>query len=149
VIAQDGLNFPFLSDPDRSLAITPYGVANPTDRREIAIPATIVIDPAGREAGRIESIDFAERPHEDVTLEMVRSIGAPPVDQPDPAPGVPEPGKALMPFDALRVYFRGAKFAALAMGGRFPEAEEDAKAYAATMDRYSEAVKAMYKQLTG
>jgi hypothetical protein len=54
-----------------------------------------------------------------------------------------------MPFDALRTYFRGAKFAALAMGGRFPEAEEDARAYAATMDRYSEAVKVMYKQLTG
>jgi hypothetical protein len=148
-IAQEGLNFPILSDPDRSLAITPYGVANPTDRREIALPATIVVDASGHEAGRIESSDFAERPHEDLTLEMVRSLGLAPVDQPDPAAGTPEAGKALMPLGSLRAYFRGAKFAAVAMGRRFPVAEENAKAYAATMDRYIEAVGEMRAQISG
>jgi hypothetical protein len=53
-----------------------------------------------------------------------------------------------MPFTSLSTYFRGAKFAALAMGNRFPEAKESSKAYVATMDRYIDAVKTMYKRLS-
>ena len=123
-------------------------MANPTDPREIALPATIFVDPSGHEAGRIESSDFAERPHEDIALEMVRSLRLAPVDQPDPTAGVPEAGKTLMPLGSLRAYFRGAKFAAVAMGRRFPVAEENAKAYATTMDRYIKAVGEMRAQIS-
>lgn len=148
-IEQDGLSFPILSDPDRSVAITPYGLANPTDPREIALPATVVIGPDGAEVGRIVSEDFADRPHEDLSLEFLGDLGLPPVQQPDPTPGTPEPGKSLMPIDKLGAYFRGAKFAAKAMGNRFPEAKDNAAEYAATMDRYLAAVKEMRTRLAG
>jgi len=148
-IEQDGLNFPILSDPDRSIAITPYGLANPTDPREIALPATVIIGADGVEAGRILSEDYADRPHEDLSLEFLHDLGLAPVEQPDPAPGTTEPGKGLMPIDKLGAYFRGAKFAAKAMGRRFPEAKENSDVYAATMDRYLAAVKEMRTRLAG
>ncbi len=50
-----------------------------------------------------------------------------------------------MPFADMRSYFRGAKFAALAMARRFPESKDEAKRYAELMDRYLEDVTAMYR----
>jgi hypothetical protein len=148
-IEQDGLNFPILSDPDRSIAITPYGLANPTDPRKIALPATVIVGPDGVEVGRIVSEDYADRPYEELTLEFLTDLGLPPIEQPDATPGTPEPGKGLMPIDKLGAYFRGAKFAAKAMGRRFPEAKENSDVYAATMDRYLAAVKEMRTRLAG
>ncbi len=134
------LPFPILSDPQRELAITPYGVADPRDPREIAIPTTIVLDPAGNEVWRKESFDFAERPEEDTILDAVRSLGLPATTQQSSVPANAAPGPKAMPFAALTAYYRGAKFAAVAMSRRFPEAKENAKAYGAQMDRYIEAV---------
>jgi hypothetical protein len=134
------LRFPLLSDPDRSVAIVPYGVADERDPRNIAIPTTVVIAPDGSEVWRRASFDFAERPEEDEVLEVVRSMGWPSTTQSPPAPGTPDPGPKAMPFSSLSAYFRGAKFAAIAMSRRFPEAKENAKAYAAQMDRYIDAV---------
>jgi hypothetical protein len=42
-------------------------------------------------------------------------------------------------------YFRGARFAANAMGSRFPEARDEATAFMAQVDRYIEAAQALYK----
>ncbi len=134
------LPFPILSDPDRDLAITPFGVADPKDPRKIAIPTTVVIDPEGNEAWRKQSFDFAERPEEDAVLEAVRSLGLPGTSQTITPPQHAEPGPKAMPFPALTAYYRGAKFAAIAMSRRFPEAKDNAKAYAAQMDRYIDAV---------
>lgn len=139
------LPFPILSDPDRSQAIEPYGVADPRDPREIAIPTTLVIDAEGNEAWRKVSRDFADRPSEDEALEIVRGLGLDPVEQPLPAVGAAEPGSNAMAFGDMRTYFRGAKFAAVAMGRRHPEGKEDGKAYAALMDRYIEDATAMYR----
>ena len=33
------LPFPMLSDEDRSAVVAPWGLANPTDRRNLALPA--------------------------------------------------------------------------------------------------------------
>jgi alkyl hydroperoxide reductase subunit AhpC len=134
------LPFPILSDPGRDLAIEPYGVADPKDPREIAIPTTVVIDAAGNEVWRKQSFDFAERPEEDAILEVVRGLGLSPTSQEMAPPVDAEPGAKAMPFPALTAYYRGAKFAAIAMSRRFPEAKDNAKAYAAQMDRYIEAV---------
>ena len=108
-----------------------------------------MIGPDGAEFGRVVSEDFADRPHEDLSLQMVRDLGLSPVAQPTPTAGEPEPGRGLMPIDKLGAYFRGAKFAAKAMGRRFPEASENAAEYAATMDRYIAAVKEMRTRLAG
>lgn len=134
------LPFPLLSDPDRSVAVGPYGVADPVDAREIALPTTVVIDPAGAEVWRRSSTDFADRPEEDLTLEVVNALDLPATTAPAVKRGRPEPGPKAMPFDALTAYYRGAKFAAIAMGRRFPDARDTSMAYAAQMDRYVEAV---------
>lgn len=145
MIEKLNLPFPMLSDPDRSRAITPYGFANEGDPRDIGIPATVVIGADGTEVWRTVSKDFADRPPEDEALDVIRGLGLASVEQPVPAAGNPEPGPHAMPFSQMRDYYRGAKFAALAMGGRFPDAKEDAKLYAAQMDRYMEATTAMYR----
>lgn len=139
------LPFPMLSDPDRSLAIGPYGLADPKDAREIAIPALVLVSPDGEEVWRFVSRDFADRLPEDEVVEVVASSGWAPTTQDPPRPGTPEPGPRAMPTHAMAPYFRGARFAALAMGlrhGHLDESvKEDSKAYVAEMDRFSEAVK--------
>ncbi|NND13686.1 MAG: hypothetical protein HKO10_06965, partial [Acidimicrobiia bacterium] len=66
------------------------------------------------------------------------------VEQPPPNPGAPEAGPKAMPFDELRSYFRGAKFGAKAIGLRTDNlAESDG--FGALMDRYMEAVIAMFR----
>lgn len=138
------LPFPMLSDPDRSLAIGPYDLMNISDPRNIAIPATIVIDPAGVEALRLVSRDYADRPLEDEALELLQGLGLAPVSQPRPNPGTPEPGPRAMPFGDLRTYFRGAKFGARALGLR-SSAMDEAAVFGELMDHYMEDVTAMYR----
>jgi hypothetical protein len=53
-----------------------------------------------------------------------------------------------MPLEHLRPYYRGARFAVLAMSRRHREdadLKEDAERYVAMLDRYSEAATATYK----
>jgi len=138
------LPFPMLSDPDRNGAFGPYGLKNPDDPRGLAIPAVVVIGPEGDEVMRIVSRDFADRPFEDAALEAVRALGLAPVRQPPPTPGTPEPGPGAMPFTDLVTYFRGAKFAAKAIGMR-TGASDEAERFGALMDHYIEDVKAMYR----
>lgn len=139
------LPYPLLSDPDRTKAIIPFDLPNPIDERNLALPATVVIDADGNEAWRHVSRDFADRPAEDDALEVVRTMGLDPVVQPAPARGVAEPGPTAMPFGDLRSYFRGAKFAAKAMGMRTPQANDEAIAFGDLMDRYMEDVTAMFR----
>ncbi len=145
MIEKLNLTFPLLSDPDRTKAIDPYDLADPKDRRNLARIATVVIDPDGKEAWRKVSRDYAERPTEDETLDVVKTMDLSAIHQPPPAEGVPEPGQSAMPFRDLRVYFRGAKFATRALGSRVPEAAEEAAAFDALMDRYMENVVAMHR----
>lgn len=146
------LPFPILSDPDRSKAIGPFGVADPKDRRNLARPAMVLVEPDGQERWRFVSRDFADRLPEEDALEQARTLGLPPVTQDPPTPGNPAPGPRAMPFDQLLTYFRGARFAALAMGLRHGYLDEsikdDSKSYVAEMDRFAEAVKEL-KQRRG
>ncbi len=140
------LPFPLLSDPDRSAMIAPLGVGDPHDDREIARPAVILVRPDGQEVWRHESRDFADRIPEDVIVERARALGLPPTTQEEPEGVEPHPGPKAMAVEELPVYFRGARFAALAMGLRHrdlgDELKEDSKAYVAQMDRFAEALRA-------
>jgi hypothetical protein len=142
MIEKLSLPFPFLSDPDRSLVIGPYELANPKDPRNLAFPALVLIDPDGVEVWRWISRDFADRIPEDEVVEEAGSHGWPATDQPDIEIGEAEPGPRAMPFEGLGYYLRGARFAALAMGlrhGHHDESiKEDSKAYVAEMDRFFE-----------
>lgn len=139
-----GLPFPYLSDPDRSQLVGPLGVSDLKDPRNIAVPALILLDSDGVERWRFVSRDFADRLPEDEVVEAARSIGLTATTQAAPVVGPMEPGPNAMPFDKLGTYFRGAKFAAQAMGLRHgyldESVKEDSKAYVAEMDRYIEAV---------
>jgi hypothetical protein len=139
------LPFPMLSDPDRTGAIGPYGLADEKDRRNIARPALVVVTPDGEEAFRVVSRDYADRPTEDAVVSGIAALHLPPTSQEPPQLGPAEPGPAAFKFDQMVPYFRGARFAANAMGGRFPEAREEATTYMEQVDRYIEAAKALYK----
>ena len=141
VVSKLRLPFPMLSDPDRSLAISPFGVADPVDAREIAIPTAILLAPGGEEVYRRVSTDFADRPTEDELLAVARDLGLKPTSQAPPAPGTEDPGSKAVRMGELPTYFRGAKFAALAISRRFPETKETSKAYGSQMDRYVEALR--------
>ncbi len=140
-----GLPFPMLSDPDRSRAIAPYGLADPKDRRDLAIPALVLVAPGGEEVWRFVSRDFADRLPEDDVVEIARAQQWEPTTQDPPEPGAAEPGPRAMPVEAMLPYFRGARFAALAMGLRHGHHHEtikdDSKAYVEEMDRFMEAVR--------
>ena len=146
------LPFPLLSDPDRSVAIEPFGVVDPKDHRNLSRPAMILINPTGDEVFRFVSRDYADRLPEEEVLETVRGLGLQPTSQEAPTPGDPQPGPGAMPLDGLPFYLRGARFAALAMGLRHKDLgeaiKEDSKAYVAEMDRYYEAVQALRKRLS-
>jgi hypothetical protein len=138
------LPFPFLSDPDRSAAIRVFGVADEKDERHISLPATIVLLPSGEEAFRFVSRDFADRHPEDELLAAVLALDLPATTQGGPQVGRAEPGPRSLTLPQLKIYFRGARFAALAMGLRHAhhadEIKADSKAYVAEMDRFTAAV---------
>lgn len=140
MVAKLDLPFPFLSDPDRSLAIEPYGVADPKDPRTIAIPTAVLLSPDGEERYRRASTDFADRPTEDELLDQAKALELPTTTQDPPRPGTPDPGRSAVDITQLPPYYRGAKFAAIAVSRRFPETKETSKAYGAQMDRYIEAI---------
>ncbi|MBW3665653.1 MAG: peroxiredoxin family protein [Actinobacteria bacterium] len=142
------LPFPFLSDPDRDRMIGPLGVSDEHDPRRIARPAMILVRPGGEEAWRFVSRDFADRLPEDEVLEQARTLELPATSQEPPTTGDPEPGPKAMPLTDLPVYFRGAKFAAKAMGLRHPAAKDDADRLFDQMDGYMRVVRE-FREATG
>lgn len=138
------LPFPYLSDPDRSRAIIPYGVADEKDDRLISLPALIAVTPDLQEAFRFVSKDFAERMPEHEVVATVQRLNLRPTTQDQPLVGKIEAGPRSLSLPGLRIYWRGARFAALAMGLRHghhdEEIKKDSKAYVAEMDRFTEAL---------
>lgn len=132
------LPFPILSDPDRSAAIGPFGVIDEKDERNIARHATVIIGPDGTEVFRFESRDFADRLPEDAVIAAVGALGLEPTSQAAPQLGVSEPGPKAMPVDQMAPYFRGARFAVVALSRRYPELGDDAAAYVEELGRYAE-----------
>lgn len=144
------LPFPYLSDPDRSKAIIPYGVADEKDDRLISRPGLITVTPDLQEAFRFVSKDFAERMPEVEVLAAVQRLKLPPTTQDRPLIGKADPGPRSLSLPGLRIYMRGARFAALTMGLRHghqaEEIKEDSKAYVAEMDRFTEALDWLIEQ---
>ena len=144
MIEKLSLPFPFLSDPDRSEAIIHFGVADEKDERNISKPALVVLKSSGEEVFRHVSRDFADRMPEEDVLTAVKASGFPPTTQEPPEVGPAEAGPRTLNLRELKVYYRGARFAAQAMGLRHAhyddEIKVDSKAYVAEMDRYTAAI---------
>lgn len=141
------LTFPLLSDKDRQAAITPLGFADENDPRQISRAGLVIIGPDGTIVHREEGIDYADRPDEDDLLAIVEGLGFDPTTQEEPEIGKIEPGEKAMPLEGIPHYFRGAKFAVLAMRSRYrglsDDLQDDAKRYVQRMDRYIEAIGAV------
>jgi hypothetical protein len=140
-----GLPFPLLSDPDRSGAIEPYGLADATDPRNVARPAVVIVGTDGEEKFRQPSRDFADRPPDDDILDNLRSLGLPVADQEAPALGPTQPGPYAMPLEQMLPYFRGGRFAVVALSRRHPETKHEADRYVEQLDGYVEAVKQAFR----
>ncbi len=137
------LPFPLLSDPDRAAVIDPYGLADPHDERNIAIPAIVLVTPDRQAAFRFVSRDFADRLPEEEILEKAAGLGLAATSQKEPAVADPEPGERSLSPEQLRLYFRAARFAAYALGRRhrsYEDVKADSKAFVAEMDRYTTAL---------
>lgn len=144
VVEKLALPFPILSDPNRDQAITPMGFADAKDPREIARPGAVVISPQAEVIYTFLGRDYTDRPLEDVLLEELDKLGLEPTEQAPFELGEIEPGEKAMPYQGLSPYFRGAKFAGLAIRSRYRDLGEDfaddLKKYVEMVDRYLEAL---------
>jgi hypothetical protein len=144
VVEKLALPFPILSDPDRTRAITPLGFADDDDPRQISKPGTMIIAPGGEVVFSVTGRDYADRPDEDILLDHLRGLGLPATTQAAPELGEAQAGETAMAYEGLSFYFRGAKFAGLALRGRHRDLGEDfrddAKAYVRMVERYMEAL---------
>ena len=138
MIEKLGLPFPMLSDPDRSKAIRPYGVSDEKDPREIARPAMFVVTPDRRVVFENVSTDFADRHAESAAIEALQNLDLPPTGPERVESANPQPGPKALPLDAMEPYYRGAKFAGVALRMRHPEIADDLTRYVEQMDRYLE-----------
>ena len=119
-----------VSDPGGEEILVPLGLYDPEERGGIARPGMLVIGPDGDEAYRYEGRDFADRTTDEDVYTALEGLGLPAAD---PGPWRPE---AEVPADLDRFfrpsdfgpYFRGNRFAAIAIGGRLTE--RDARAVA-------------------
>ena len=146
VMQKLALTFPILSDVDRQAAITPLGFADEKDPRQISRAGVVIVDTKGDIVHRSVGRDYADRPDEDELIEALRRLDLGPTSQDRPAVGMIEAGEKAIPLEGIPHYLRGAKFAALALRGRYrdlsDEFRDDAKAYVQMVDRYLEAIEA-------
>lgn len=144
VVEKLALPFPILSDADREAVITPLGFADEKDPREIARPGVALISPDAEVVYSFLGRDYADRPVEDVLLEKLGELGLDPTSQAAPELGEIQPGEKAMPYRGLGPYFRGAKFAGLAIRSRHRnlgnDFGDDLKSYVEMVDRYLEAL---------
>lgn len=136
-----GLPFPVLSDPDGEGVIRPYGLWH--EEKGVARPAVVVVAPEGEELLREVGGEFSDRISEPQLVERLRAVAEDrdlaPVEQPTPAIEEPDPSDGAFPEDAMTPYFKGVKFAAIALGMRAPEAKQQADALRDEAERYLEA----------
>ena len=141
------LPFPILSDPDRDRAVTPMGFADEKDPRLISRPGMVIVAPGGEGVWRHTGRDYADRPHEDLLLAEVAKLDLDPTTQDRPVVGPAVHGEKAIPLEALAHYFRGAKFAALALRSRHrsisDEFRADTKEYVTRVERYLQALSAV------
>lgn len=137
------LPFPLLSDPDGTKAIKPYDVWH--EGKDYARPAVVVVSPGGEQVVRQVGGEFSDRLSEPELVDRIRNLGKggelalDSVQQPPPDTQQPEPGDEAFSLDAMVPYFTGARFAAIALGVRAPDAKEQADALKDQAQRYVEA----------
>lgn len=114
-------NVLYVSDPGGTSLLEPMGMYDPVERDGIALPGLFVIGPDGEEVFGYRGRDFADRTHDGDVLDALDALGLDPIEPPPGGPDVPgvdvDQRGAFRP-DMFGLYFRGNRFAAVAIGGR-------------------------------
>ncbi len=144
VMEKLALHFPIFSDVSKENAVRPLGFDDEADPRQLSKPGSVIISPDGKIVSRFVGEDYADRPDEDDILAELQRLGLPPTTQEKADIGTPEPGPKAMPYEGLRFYFSGAKFATMALRRRHrhvsDDFKEDTKEYVAMVERYMAAL---------
>ncbi len=108
-----------MSDPGGEQWLQPLDAWNPNERGGIGWPTLFVFGPDGREAYRMRSRDFADRPTDDDLFAVVGSLGSGPVELGPAPPGAePEEHDGALRVEAFGSYFRGIRFGTIALASR-------------------------------
>lgn len=120
----------YVSDPGGETYLQPLELFDPEERGGIGLPGLLVIDPDGDVAYRYVGRDFADRTTDEEMLTALERLSLDPIDPPAGGPVAEVPDDltgAFAPSD-LVPYFKGNRFAAIAIGGRLPDSESRALA---------------------
>ncbi len=109
-----------VADPGGTEILQPLDIFDPVERGGIALPAMVVIDPAGAEVYRYCGRDFADRTNDEDLFAALETLGLAAVD---PAPWTPtatvpdDLGGFFQPKD-FGIFFRANMVGARAIAGR-------------------------------
>lgn len=110
----------YVSDPDGQTYLRPLGLFDPEERGGIGLPGMLVYDPAGNEVYREVGRDFADRTADAELFQALEGLGLDPIEPPagGPVAAVPAGLDGYFRTDWLVPYFRGNRFAAIAISRR-------------------------------
>jgi len=113
-------NILYVADPGGETYLRPLDLFNPEERGGIGLPAVIVLAPDGRVVYEYVGRDFADRTTDAEVVETVESLGLAGIDPPPggPVADVPDDLSGFFSPSSLDVFYRGNRFAAIAIGGR-------------------------------
>ena len=140
----------YVSDPDGATYLRPLELFSPEERGGIGLPGLLIIDPDGDVVYRYVGRDFADRTTDEAALTALERLSLSPIDPPEGGPVLEVPDdldRFFAPRD-LVPYIKGNRFGAVAIGGRLPESDSDARAVAREHRLMCEATLAAWEQLT-
>ena len=115
----------YVSDPGGDTFLQALQLYDAEERGGIGLPGLLVIDPDGEVAYRYVGRDFADRTTDDEMFTALERLNLDPVEPPEGGPvgDVPADLGGYFAPTSLVPYFRGNRFAAIAIGGRLPDPE--------------------------
>ena len=113
-------NVHYISDPGGEQFLQPLALFDPQERGGIALPGMLVIAPDGSEAYRYRGRDFADRTTDDDVYAALDVLALDSIEPPEggPVADVPDDLRGFFRPTDFNTYFRGNKFAAIAIQGR-------------------------------
>ena len=120
----------YVSDPGGATYLQPLELFDPEERGGIGLPGLLVLDPDGEVVYRYVGRDFADRTTDEEMLTALERLGLDPIEPPEGGPvgEVPDDLDRYFSPGDLVPYFKGNRFAAIAIGGRLPDSETRAVA---------------------
>lgn len=120
----------YVADPGGERFLRPLELFDPDERGGIAMPGLLVLDAGGEVVYRYVGRDFADRTTDEEALAALERLGLDPIEPPagGPVRDVPDDLDRYFSPDHLVPYFKGNRFAAVAIGGRLTDSESRALA---------------------